>query len=82
MSNRTALSLLCRDAAEGAGLNVLRLIHEPAAALLAYDIGQNCSSGRRYNSVISSWQQRLKNFACSYLRRKENTPCKEGLIRG
>ena len=47
------LSLLCRDAAEGAGLNVLRLIHEPAAALLAYDVGQNCSSGRRYNSVVA-----------------------------
>lgn len=48
---RANLSLLCRDAAEGAGLNVLRLIHEPAAALLAYDIGQECSSGRRYSDV-------------------------------
>ncbi|XP_029681129.1 heat shock 70 kDa protein 14 [Takifugu rubripes] len=37
-----------RDAAQGAGLNVLRLIHEPAAALLAYNIGQNSSSGRSH----------------------------------
>lgn len=42
--------VLCREAAEAAGFHVLRLIHEPAAALLAYDIGQDCSSGRRYNS--------------------------------
>nr|AGO01993.1 heat shock 70kDa protein 14 [Monopterus albus] len=36
-----------REAAEAAGFHVLRLIHEPAAALLAYNIGQNCSSGKR-----------------------------------
>uniref|UniRef100_A0A3Q1H6G9 Heat shock 70 kDa protein 14 n=1 Tax=Anabas testudineus TaxID=64144 RepID=A0A3Q1H6G9_ANATE len=30
-----------RDAAEAAGFHVLRLIHEPAAALLAYNIGQD-----------------------------------------
>uniref|UniRef100_A0AAQ4NRD5 Heat shock 70 kDa protein 14 n=1 Tax=Gasterosteus aculeatus aculeatus TaxID=481459 RepID=A0AAQ4NRD5_GASAC len=37
-----------REAAEAAGFHVLRLIHEPAAALLAYNIGQDCSSGKRY----------------------------------
>lgn len=42
-----SLSLLHRDAAEAAGFHVLRLIHEPAAALLAYDIGQSSSCGRR-----------------------------------
>uniref|UniRef100_A0A8C6NJ76 Heat shock protein family A (Hsp70) member 14 n=1 Tax=Nothobranchius furzeri TaxID=105023 RepID=A0A8C6NJ76_NOTFU len=36
-----------RVAAEAAGFHVLRMIHEPAAALLAYNIGQDCSSGRR-----------------------------------
>ncbi|XP_035767462.1 heat shock 70 kDa protein 14 [Neolamprologus brichardi] len=36
-----------RNAAEAAGFNVLRLIHEPAAALLAYDIGQESPSGKR-----------------------------------
>lgn len=50
MSEHNRSVLLCREAAEGAGLNVLRLIHEPAAALLAYHIGQHCSSGRRYNT--------------------------------
>ncbi|XP_068163495.1 heat shock 70 kDa protein 14 isoform X4 [Antennarius striatus] len=35
-----------REAAEAAGFHVLRLIHEPAAAVLAYNIGQDCSSGR------------------------------------
>uniref|UniRef100_A0A667YHR7 Heat shock protein 14 n=1 Tax=Myripristis murdjan TaxID=586833 RepID=A0A667YHR7_9TELE len=39
-----------RDAAEAAGFNVLRLIHEPAAALVAYNIGQDCPSGKRYIS--------------------------------
>lgn len=37
-----------RDAAEAAGFRVLRLIHEPAAALLAYNIGQESSSGRSH----------------------------------
>ncbi|KAM3587493.1 uncharacterized protein V6R79_006814 [Siganus canaliculatus] len=37
-----------REAAEAAGFRVLRLIHEPAAALLAYDIGQDCSSGKSH----------------------------------
>ncbi|XP_028256265.1 heat shock 70 kDa protein 14 [Parambassis ranga] len=37
-----------RDAAEAAGFRVLRLIHEPAAALLAYNIGQECSSGKSH----------------------------------
>ncbi|KAM4615136.1 heat shock 70 kDa protein 14 isoform 2-T2 [Polymixia lowei] len=37
-----------REAAEGAGFNVLRLIHEPAAALLAYNIGQDCPSGKSH----------------------------------
>ncbi|XP_029016938.1 heat shock 70 kDa protein 14 isoform X2 [Betta splendens] len=37
-----------RDAAEAAGFNVLRLIHEPAAALLAYNIGQDSSSGKSH----------------------------------
>nr|XP_020457112.1 heat shock 70 kDa protein 14 isoform X1 [Monopterus albus] len=37
-----------REAAEAAGFHVLRLIHEPAAALLAYNIGQNCSSGKSH----------------------------------
>uniref|UniRef100_A0AAY5ENI0 Heat shock 70 kDa protein 14 n=1 Tax=Electrophorus electricus TaxID=8005 RepID=A0AAY5ENI0_ELEEL len=36
-----------RNAAEKAGFNVLRLIHEPSAALLAYGIGQDCPSGKR-----------------------------------
>uniref|UniRef100_A0A3Q1GX09 Heat shock 70 kDa protein 14 n=1 Tax=Anabas testudineus TaxID=64144 RepID=A0A3Q1GX09_ANATE len=37
-----------RDAAEAAGFHVLRLIHEPAAALLAYNIGQDSSSGKSH----------------------------------
>uniref|UniRef100_A0A3P8PW45 Heat shock 70 kDa protein 14 n=1 Tax=Astatotilapia calliptera TaxID=8154 RepID=A0A3P8PW45_ASTCA len=37
-----------RNAAEAAGFNVLRLIHEPAAALLAYDIGQESPSGKSH----------------------------------
>ncbi|KAM8739829.1 heat shock 70 kDa protein 14 isoform 2-T2 [Acanthopagrus schlegelii] len=37
-----------REAAEAAGFHVLRLIHEPAAALLAYNISQDCSSGRSH----------------------------------
>jgi len=37
-----------RAAAEAAGFHVLRLIHEPAAALLAYDIGQDCPSGKSH----------------------------------
>lgn len=42
--------VLCREAAEAAGFHVLRLIHEPAAALLAYNIGQDSSSGKRYST--------------------------------
>ncbi|XP_038148092.1 heat shock 70 kDa protein 14 [Cyprinodon tularosa] len=34
-----------REAAEAAGFHVLRMIHEPAAALLAYNVGQDYSSG-------------------------------------
>ncbi|XP_061438286.1 heat shock 70 kDa protein 14 [Rhineura floridana] len=34
------------EAAVAAGLNVLRLIHEPSAALLAYGIGQDSPSGK------------------------------------
>ncbi|XP_077194106.1 heat shock 70 kDa protein 14 isoform X2 [Paroedura picta] len=34
------------DAAVAAGLNVLRLIHEPSAALLAYGIGQDSPNGK------------------------------------
>uniref|UniRef100_A0A8C3A553 Heat shock protein 14 n=1 Tax=Cyclopterus lumpus TaxID=8103 RepID=A0A8C3A553_CYCLU len=37
-----------REAAEAAGFHVLRLIHEPAAAMLAYNIGQECSSGKSH----------------------------------
>ncbi|XP_068442982.1 heat shock 70 kDa protein 14 [Clinocottus analis] len=37
-----------REAAEAAGFHVLRLIHEPAAALLAYNIGQECPSGKSH----------------------------------
>uniref|UniRef100_A0A8K9VCU1 Heat shock protein 14 n=1 Tax=Oncorhynchus mykiss TaxID=8022 RepID=A0A8K9VCU1_ONCMY len=37
-----------RAAAEAAGFRVLRLIHEPAAALLAYGIGQDCPSGKSH----------------------------------
>ncbi|XP_053364217.1 heat shock 70 kDa protein 14 [Clarias gariepinus] len=37
-----------RNAAEGAGFNVLRLIHEPSAALLAYGIGQDSPSGKSH----------------------------------
>uniref|UniRef100_A0A3B3QWW9 Heat shock protein 14 n=1 Tax=Paramormyrops kingsleyae TaxID=1676925 RepID=A0A3B3QWW9_9TELE len=36
-----------RLAAEDAGFNVLRLIHEPSAALLAYGIGQDSPTGKR-----------------------------------
>uniref|UniRef100_A0A672NRH6 Heat shock 70 kDa protein 14 n=1 Tax=Sinocyclocheilus grahami TaxID=75366 RepID=A0A672NRH6_SINGR len=36
-----------RQAAECAGFNVLRLIHEPSAALLAYGIGQDSPLGKR-----------------------------------
>ncbi|KAJ6666437.1 hypothetical protein lerEdw1_000712 [Lerista edwardsae] len=35
------------EAAVAAGLNVLRLIHEPSAALLAYGIGQESPTGKR-----------------------------------
>uniref|UniRef100_A0ABI7XEJ0 Heat shock 70 kDa protein 14 n=1 Tax=Felis catus TaxID=9685 RepID=A0ABI7XEJ0_FELCA len=35
------------EAARAAGFNVLRLIHEPSAALLAYGIGQDCPTGKR-----------------------------------
>lgn len=34
------------DAARAAGFNVLRLIHEPSAALLAYGIGQDSPTGK------------------------------------
>lgn len=37
-----------RNAAERAGFNVLRLIHEPSAALLAYGIGQDSPSGKSH----------------------------------
>ncbi|XP_017293693.1 heat shock 70 kDa protein 14 isoform X1 [Kryptolebias marmoratus] len=37
-----------REAAETAGFHVLRMIHEPAAALLAYNVGQDCSSGKSH----------------------------------
>ncbi|XP_041833489.1 heat shock 70 kDa protein 14 [Melanotaenia boesemani] len=37
-----------REAAEAAGFHVLRMIHEPAAALLAYNIGQDSSSGKSH----------------------------------
>ncbi|XP_037552015.1 heat shock 70 kDa protein 14 isoform X2 [Nematolebias whitei] len=37
-----------REAAEAAGFHVLRMIHEPSAALLAYNIGQDCSSGKSH----------------------------------
>ncbi|XP_076153454.1 heat shock 70 kDa protein 14 [Alosa pseudoharengus] len=37
-----------RRAAEDAGFNVLRLIHEPSAALLAYGIGQDSPSGKSH----------------------------------
>ncbi|XP_034019531.1 heat shock 70 kDa protein 14 [Thalassophryne amazonica] len=37
-----------REAAEAGGFNVLRLIHEPAAALLAYNLGQDCPSGKSH----------------------------------
>uniref|UniRef100_A0A669C0M4 Heat shock protein 14 n=1 Tax=Oreochromis niloticus TaxID=8128 RepID=A0A669C0M4_ORENI len=42
-----------RNAAEAAGFNVLRLIHEPAAALLAYNIGQESPSGKRLTPLTS-----------------------------
>uniref|UniRef100_A0A671SXS6 Heat shock 70 kDa protein 14-like n=1 Tax=Sinocyclocheilus anshuiensis TaxID=1608454 RepID=A0A671SXS6_9TELE len=37
-----------RQAAESAGFNVLRLIHEPSAALLAYGIGQDSPLGKSH----------------------------------
>ncbi|XP_061125028.1 heat shock 70 kDa protein 14 isoform X1 [Syngnathus typhle] len=43
-----------REAAEAAGFNVLRLIHEPAAALLAYNIGQDCSAPKRCRTPFFS----------------------------
>lgn len=36
-----------REAAAVAGFNVMRLIHEPSAALLAYGIGQDSPTGKR-----------------------------------
>lgn len=33
--------LISSEAAEGAGFHVLRVITEPAAAVLAYDLGQS-----------------------------------------
>ena len=36
-----------RGAAEKAGFKVLRIINEPSAALLAYDIGQTSHSEQR-----------------------------------
>ncbi|XP_034382614.1 heat shock 70 kDa protein 14 isoform X1 [Cyclopterus lumpus] len=44
-----------REAAEAAGFHVLRLIHEPAAAMLAYNIGQECSSGKRYRLLLNAF---------------------------
>ncbi|CAB1443171.1 unnamed protein product [Pleuronectes platessa] len=41
-----------REAAEAAGFHVLRLIHEPAAALLAYNIGQENHSGKSHVLVF------------------------------
>ncbi|XP_077450124.1 heat shock 70 kDa protein 14 [Stigmatopora argus] len=41
-----------REAAEAAGFNVLRLIHEPAAALLAYNIGNDCSAPKSHVLVF------------------------------
>ncbi|XP_063074060.1 heat shock 70 kDa protein 14 [Engraulis encrasicolus] len=40
-----------KQAAEDAGFNVLRLIHEPSAALLAYGIGQDSPSGKSHALV-------------------------------
>ncbi|XP_066523664.1 heat shock 70 kDa protein 14 [Hoplias malabaricus] len=40
-----------RNAAEGAGFNVLRLIHEPSAALLAYGVGQESPTGKSHALV-------------------------------
>ncbi|XP_061570226.1 heat shock 70 kDa protein 14 [Cololabis saira] len=37
-----------REAAEAAGFHVLRMIHEPAAALLAYNMGQDSCSGKSH----------------------------------
>lgn len=51
--------LFCREAAEAAGVHVLRMIHEPAAALLAYNVGQDYSSGNRYRVETSA--ERLEN---------------------
>uniref|UniRef100_A0AAY4D8Z1 Heat shock 70 kDa protein 14 n=1 Tax=Denticeps clupeoides TaxID=299321 RepID=A0AAY4D8Z1_9TELE len=44
-------SLQKRFAAEEAGFNVLRLIHEPSAALLAYGIGQDSPFGKSHALV-------------------------------
>nr|XP_048316806.1 heat shock 70 kDa protein 14 isoform X1 [Myodes glareolus] len=40
------------EAAGAAGFNVLRLIHEPSAALLAYGIGQDCPTGKSHVLVF------------------------------
>ncbi|XP_056603898.1 heat shock 70 kDa protein 14 [Triplophysa dalaica] len=37
-----------RQAADSAGFNVLRLIHEPSAALLAYGVGQDSQLGKSH----------------------------------
>ncbi len=56
------LLFLHREAAEAAGFHVLRLIHEPAAALLAYNIGQDCSAGRRYSTDAAHAEENVKLF--------------------
>ncbi|XP_077692419.1 heat shock 70 kDa protein 14 isoform X1 [Eretmochelys imbricata] len=40
------------QAAGAAGFNVLRLIHEPSAALLAYGIGQDSPTGKSSNVLV------------------------------
>uniref|UniRef100_A0A8C5CKV4 Heat shock 70 kDa protein 14 n=1 Tax=Gadus morhua TaxID=8049 RepID=A0A8C5CKV4_GADMO len=57
-AQKTAL----REAAEAAGFNVLRLIHEPSAALLAYNIGQEFPSGKR------SFKQDISNNARAMMK--------------
>ncbi|XP_048409643.1 heat shock 70 kDa protein 14 [Stegostoma tigrinum] len=42
---------ILRQAAQAAGFNVLRLIHEPAAALLAFGVGQE-SSTEKSNALV------------------------------
>lgn len=56
------MMLYCRQAADSAGFNVLRLIHEPSAALLAYGIGQDSALGKRYSEEFYAYLRLIVSF--------------------